>query len=77
MAAFSYATRMRVLYVDDVAALAGLPPRTIRHWAATGRLPAQKLGAKIWTFDAAIVADFLRRVVRCKDRKRKGVQDAI
>ena len=36
------------LLVHIVAKRIGVRPRTIRLWAQTGRLPAQKLGPRIW-----------------------------
>ena len=41
----------RLLRVNNVARRTGLPERTIRHWAAIGRIPARRLGQKLWVFE--------------------------
>jgi excisionase family DNA binding protein len=43
--------RKRFLRVNNVVRRIGVPERTVRHWAATGRLRAVRLGKKIWGFD--------------------------
>jgi DNA-binding transcriptional MerR regulator len=45
----------RLLRVNNVVRRTGVPERTIRHWAATGRLQAIKLGKKIWAFEPAVI----------------------
>jgi excisionase family DNA binding protein len=45
----------RVLSVHMVAVRFGVSDRTIRLWAATGRLPGFKDGPKIWRFRATDV----------------------
>ena len=45
----------RVLSVHTVAVRFGVSDRTIRHWAANGRLPGFKDGPKIWRFRATDV----------------------
>jgi excisionase family DNA binding protein len=45
----------RVLSVHTVAVRFGVSDRTIRLWAATGRLPGFKDGPKIWRFRATDV----------------------
>jgi DNA-binding transcriptional MerR regulator len=45
----------RFLRVNNVVRRTGVPERTIRHWAATGQLPAIRLGEKIWAFEPAVV----------------------
>jgi excisionase family DNA binding protein len=52
------------LRVTHVADWLHVPPRTIRHWAATGRLPARRLGRKIWGFDAAKVEPLEQQLQR-------------
>lgn len=44
------ATAERPLLVHHVARRLGVPRRTVRYWAATGRIPAIKAGPKIWKF---------------------------
>jgi excisionase family DNA binding protein len=46
----------RVLSVHIVAVRLGVCDRTIRFWAATGRLPGFKDGPKIWRFRESDVA---------------------
>ena len=55
---------VRPLYVHNVARRLGVPRRTVRHWAKTGKLPATKSGPGIWVFDLDQVVQFgARRVV--------------
>lgn len=57
----------RSLLVHHVAKRLRVPPRTIRHWALTGRIPAWKDGAKIWKFDEAKVESFrLERLAKSR-----------
>jgi excisionase family DNA binding protein len=48
-------TLPRLLLVHHVAQRLGVPRRTVRYWAATGRIPAIKAGPKIWKFAPAEV----------------------
>ena len=48
-----------ILRVHHVASLLGLPCRTIRHLAATGRLRGQKTGPRLWAFRGYDIADYL------------------
>jgi excisionase family DNA binding protein len=48
------------LLVTHVAARLGVSERTVRLWAASGLLPARRLGKKIWTFDWSDVVGFAR-----------------
>lgn len=41
----------RLLQVNNVVRRTQIPARTLRHWAATGQIPAVRLGQKIWGFD--------------------------
>lgn len=52
---------IRLLRVNNVARRTGIPERTVRHLAATGRLQGVRLGLKIWAFEPAAVDAFLRR----------------
>jgi excisionase family DNA binding protein len=45
---FGGARRIRV---NNVARRLGIPARTVRHLAATKRLPGYKIGDKIWFFN--------------------------
>lgn len=45
----------RVLSVHTVAVRFGVSDRTVRLWAAKGRLPAFKDGPKVWRFRATAV----------------------
>jgi excisionase family DNA binding protein len=47
---FSGARRIRV---NHVAKRLGIPARTVRHLAATRRLPGYKIGKKIWFFNTS------------------------
>jgi len=38
----------------QVARVLQVPARTIRYWAATGRLPAVRKGPKMWFFPADV-----------------------
>ena len=49
------ASAERPLLVHHVAKRLGVPPRTVRYWAATGRIPAIKAGPKIWKFQRSDV----------------------
>lgn len=53
--------RRRFLRVNNVVKRTGIPERTVRHFAATGVLPAIKLGKKLWGFDPDLVDEFARR----------------
>jgi DNA-binding transcriptional MerR regulator len=44
-----------------VARLLGISPRTVRHHARRGTLPARKIGVKIWQYRAADVLAFKRQ----------------
>jgi excisionase family DNA binding protein len=52
----------RLLRVNNVVRRTGVPERTIRHWAATGRLPAIRLGKKIWAFKPAVIQTLEERL---------------
>jgi excisionase family DNA binding protein len=54
----TYLKRKRLLRVNNVVHRIGVPERTIRYWAATGRLPAVRQGKKIWLFDPEEVDAF-------------------
>jgi excisionase family DNA binding protein len=55
----SLADSGRLLRVNNVVRRLGVPERTIRHWARTGRLPASKRGPKIWVFREVDVVAFM------------------
>lgn len=40
----------RYLYVNNVARRLNVSERTVRYWAANGRIPAIRIGVKIWRF---------------------------
>jgi excisionase family DNA binding protein len=48
--------------VNNVARRLGIPARTVRHLAATRRLPGYKIGAKIWFFDVSDVEAYRGRL---------------
>ena len=50
----------RVLLVHHVAKRFGVSPRTVRWWAATGRIVAFKRGPRIWYFRETDVTNFFR-----------------
>jgi excisionase family DNA binding protein len=52
--------------VHHVARRLSVSQRTVRWWAGTGRIPAFKLGVKIWAFYEADVEAF--RVKRDTER---------
>jgi excisionase family DNA binding protein len=52
----------RRLYVKDVAEYLGVSPRTVRWWAATGRLRARRVRIKIWSFLLSDVEEFSVRL---------------
>jgi excisionase family DNA binding protein len=52
----------RVLSVHTVAIRFGVSDRTIRLWAAQGRLPGFKDGPKIWRFRASDVETLRARL---------------
>ena len=52
----------RLLRVNNVVRRTGVPERTIRHWAATGRLRAIKLGDKIWAFEPTVIEALQERL---------------
>ena len=52
----------RLLRVNNVVRRTGVPERTIRHWAATGRLQAIKLGDKIWAFEPTVIEALQERL---------------
>jgi excisionase family DNA binding protein len=47
-----------LLRVHHVARRLGVPRRTVRYWAATGRIPAIRCGRRIWKFRAVDVEQF-------------------
>ena len=57
----------RVLSVHAVAVRFGVSDRTVRLWAAKGRLPGFKDGPKIWRFRAT---DVEAARARLKTRRR-------
>jgi len=57
----------RALLVHHVAKRLGVSCRTVRYWAATGRLRAHKDGPKIWKFTLADV-ELARRLGVGNDR---------
>jgi excisionase family DNA binding protein len=48
----------RPLLVHHAAKMLSLSRRMVRHLAKNGRLPARKIGKKIWQFTAADVERF-------------------
>lgn len=44
--------------VAEAAALMGCSPRHIRALIANGRLPAERVGARVWAIDAAALNDY-------------------
>ena len=34
--------------ISEVAAITGIPRRTLQRWASEGRIEAQRVGAKLW-----------------------------
>jgi len=48
-----------VLRVHHVASILGMPCRTVRHLAATGRLRGYKTGPRMWAFQGRDVAEYL------------------
>jgi excisionase family DNA binding protein len=57
-----YVGGVRRIRVNNVARRLGIPPRTVRHLAATRRLPGYKVGAKIWFFDVAEIEAYQARL---------------
>jgi len=51
----------RVLRVNNVSRRLGVPERTIRYWAKTGRLAGFRLTPKIWGFRSEDIDDFARQ----------------
>jgi excisionase family DNA binding protein len=58
MSALSRPIHDPLLDVDQAAALLGLSPFTVRHWARERRLPAVKLG-KLWKFRESSLRAFI------------------
>lgn len=54
----------RILSVHTVAVRCGVSDRTVRLWAAKGRLPGFKDGPKIWRFRATDVEAVRARLTR-------------
>ncbi|OFW29737.1 MAG: hypothetical protein A3H97_03675 [Acidobacteria bacterium RIFCSPLOWO2_02_FULL_65_29] len=52
------AVKGRALRVNNVSRRFGVPERTVRYWAETGRLAGFRLTPKIWGFYAADVEAF-------------------
>lgn len=50
------------LSVKEVAEYLGASGRTVRWWAATGRLPATRVRIKIWSFRSCDVEAFSLRL---------------
>jgi excisionase family DNA binding protein len=59
----------RRLYAKDVAEYLGVSPRTVRWWAATGRLRASRVRIKIWSFRLSDVEDFSVSLGFCSSTK--------
>lgn len=55
-------------YVTIVAERLNLPARTVRHWAATGRIPAIRVGVKLWRVR---MADVEALSARRRNRRRR------
>ena len=53
--------RTRLIGTSQVAARLGVDPKTVRTWAASGILPAVKIG-KLWRFNA----DEIEQIVRSR-----------
>jgi excisionase family DNA binding protein len=51
--------KKRFLRVNNVVRRIGVPERTVRQWAATGRLRAIRGGKKIWLFDPDVIEAFI------------------
>ena len=49
-------TRREYLTVDEVAAYFGISPATVRRLAASGKLPAYRVG-KLWRFEIEAIKD--------------------
>ena len=63
----------RILSVHTAAVRLGVSDRTVRLWAAKGRLPAFKDGPKIWRFRAtAVEAARARLTTRRRDSADHG-----
>jgi excisionase family DNA binding protein len=54
----SVSRRARSLRTHVVARRLKVSPRTVRHWAEKGLIPAQRAGIRPWTFDEADVDKF-------------------
>jgi excisionase family DNA binding protein len=50
----------RVLSTEEAAELLGVKPKTVRLWAKTGKIPARRVGGKLWRFSRAQVLAFIR-----------------
>jgi excisionase family DNA binding protein len=51
-------TRSRALRTHSVARRLNVSPRTVRHWAGKGLIPAQRIGIRPWAFNEADVEKF-------------------
>jgi excisionase family DNA binding protein len=60
----------RPLLVHHVARLLSVPRRTVRYWAAIGRLPATKAGPRRWKFRRTDVERFALAPRRCRRARR-------
>lgn len=62
----SHARPGRTIRVQHVARRLGIPDRTVRHWAANGKLPAFKDGKKLWAFRSSDIDLLQRRLERSR-----------
>lgn len=48
-----------MLTTDEVAAIVGVTPRTVRRWARDGMLPRVRIGGRVTRYRADDLADLL------------------
>ncbi len=60
------------IFIENVAAILGIPPRSVQTMAASGRIPsAAKLGRR-WTFNEQAVRTLLKEEeVKCQNEKHQ------
>ena len=63
----------RELIVHHVANRLGVPRRTVRYWAKTGRIAGRKDGPKIWKFTLEAVEAFQRELIEASGYNGEAV----
>lgn len=60
------------IYIVEVAAILGIPMRSVQAMAARGRIPSAARVSKRWTFNERSVRDFLKsEELRCQSEGQR------